>query len=90
VRDRWLEAFSVVGVKIGGHSGDHTVTMAHRNPQRPWAPMDMCLTSESEFDRLCSNDESDGRPSKPETQTRLRSKIENLMDEVIDSKKLLI
>jgi hypothetical protein len=52
--------------------------------------MDMCLTSEAEFDRLCSNDESDGRPSKPETQTRLRSKIENLMDEVIDSKKLLI
>jgi hypothetical protein len=49
----------------------------------------MCLTSEAEFNRLCSNDESDGRSSKRETQTRLRAIIENLMDEVIDSKKLL-
>jgi hypothetical protein len=24
VRDRWLEAFSVVGVKTEGHSGGHT------------------------------------------------------------------
>jgi len=85
VRDRWLEAFSAVGVKIEGHIGDHTVTMAHRNPPRLWAPSSMCLTSEAEFDLLCSNDESDRRSSKRETQTRLRAIIENL----VDSKELL-
>ncbi len=26
VRDRWLESFSDVCVKIEGHSGDHTVS----------------------------------------------------------------
>jgi hypothetical protein len=63
--------------------------MAHRNPPRPWAPSSMCLTSEAEFDLLCSNDESVRRSSKRETQARLRAISENLMDEVIDSKKLL-
>ena len=47
-RDKWIEAFSAVGVKIEGHSGDHTVTMSHRNQaSRPRAPMDMSLTSEA-------------------------------------------
>jgi hypothetical protein len=70
VRDMWLEAFSAVGVKIDGHIGDHTVTMAYRNP---WAPSHIRLTSEAESHRLCSNDEPDGRPLKREAQTQLRA-----------------
>jgi len=73
VRDRWLEAFSAVGVKIEGDIGDHTVTMAHRNPSRPCAPSHIRLTSEAHVDRLCSNDEPDGRASKREAQTQLRA-----------------
>jgi hypothetical protein len=66
-----------------------TQLRAYSNPPRPWAPSSIRFTSEAEFDRLCSNDELDARPLKRETQTRLRAIIENLMDEVIDSKKLL-
>jgi hypothetical protein len=71
VRDRWIEAFSAVGVKIEGHSG--TLTMADRNATSPWAPSHIRLTSETELDRLCSNDEPDGMPVKREDQTRLRA-----------------
>jgi hypothetical protein len=78
VRDRWLEAFSAIGVKIEGHSGNHSVSPF-------WAPSHNRFTSEAEFDRLCSNDELDARPLKRETQTRLRAIIENL----VDSKELL-
>jgi hypothetical protein len=67
-RDRWIEAFSVVGVMIEGHVGDHAVTMASRNPPRPWAP-----SHEAEFDQLCSNDEPDGMTWKREEQARLRA-----------------
>ena len=79
-RDRWIEAFSAVGVKIEGHSG--TLTMADRNPTSPWAPSHIRLTSETEFDRLCSNEKRDGMPVKRQTQTRLRviSQVENLVD----------
>ena len=73
VRDRWLEAFSDVGVKIEGHVCDHAVTMAYRNPPRPWAPSHISLTSEAEFDQLCSNDETEGRALKREAQTQLRA-----------------
>jgi hypothetical protein len=48
VRDRWLEAFSAIGVKIEGHSGNHSVSPF-------WAPSHNRFTSEAEFDRLCIN-----------------------------------
>jgi hypothetical protein len=73
-RDRWIEAFSAVGVTIEGHSGN--LTIADRKPAvpaSPWAPSHICLTSETEFNRLCSNDEPDGMPLKREEQTRLRA-----------------
>ena len=73
VRNGWLEAFSAVGVRIEGDIGDRTVTMAHRNPPSPCAPSHIRLTSEDEFDRLCSNDEPDGSASKREAQTQLRA-----------------
>jgi hypothetical protein len=74
-RDRWIEAFSAVGVKIEGHGvhSGHTLTMADRNPTSPWAPSHIRLTSETEFNRLCSNDEPNGRLLKREEQTRLRA-----------------
>jgi hypothetical protein len=47
-RDRWIEAFSAVGVKIEGG----TLTMADRNPASLWAPSRIRLIREAEFDRL--------------------------------------
>ena len=73
VRDRWLEAFSAVGVKIEGHVGDHAATMAYRNPPCPWAPSHISMSSEAAFDQLCSNNEQDGRVLKREAQTQLRA-----------------
>ena len=73
VRDRWLETFSAVGVKIEGHVGDHTATMAYRNRPCPWPPSHISMSSEAEFDQLCSNDEPDGRALKREAQTQLRA-----------------
>jgi len=73
VRDRWLEAFSAVGVKIEGHVGDHAATMAYRNPPCPWAPSHISMSCEAEFNQLCSNDEPDGRALKREAQTQLRA-----------------
>ena len=73
VRDRWLEAFSAVGVKIEGHVGDHAATKAYRNPPCPWAPSHISMSSEAEFNQLCSNDEPDGRALKREAQTQLRA-----------------
>ena len=70
-RDRWIEAFSAVGVTIEGRSG--TLTMADRKPTSPWAPSHIRLTSEIEFNRLRSNDKPDGMPLKRDEQTRLRS-----------------
>ena len=70
-RDRWIEAFSAVGVTIEGRSG--TLTMADRKPTSPWAPSHIRLTSEIEFNRLRSNDEPDGMPLKRDERTRLRS-----------------
>jgi hypothetical protein len=71
-RDRWIEAFSAVGVTIEGHSG--TLTMADSKPSSPWAPSHIRLTSETEFNLLCSkHDEPDRMPWKHEEQTRLRA-----------------
>jgi hypothetical protein len=74
-RDRWIEAFLAVGVKIEGD----TLPMAHRKPGS-WAPSRIRLTSDDEFDRLCSNSKPDGRPLKRETTTQLRAIIEILVD----------
>jgi hypothetical protein len=52
-RDRWIEAFSGVGVKIEGG----TLTMADRNPTNPWVPSRIRLISEAEFDRLVDSKE---------------------------------
>jgi hypothetical protein len=68
-RDRWIEAFSAVGVTIEGG----TLTMPDRKPTSPWAPSHIRLTTETEFNRLRSNDEPDGMPLKREEQTRLRA-----------------
>jgi hypothetical protein len=47
--------------------------MADRNATSPWDPSHIRLTSETELDRLCSNDEPDGMHVKREEQTRLRA-----------------
>jgi hypothetical protein len=52
VRDRWLEAFSAIGVKIEGHSGNYSVSPF-------WAPSHIRFTSEAEFDQLCSSNRAD-------------------------------
>ena len=66
VRDRWLEAFSAVGVEIEGHSGSHTVSPV-------WAPSHDRFTSEAEFDRLCSN-----RADPTHTLTQATEPIERM------------
>jgi hypothetical protein len=66
-RDRWIEAFLAVGVKIEGG------TMADRKPTSPWAPSHIRLTSETEFNRLRSHDEPDEMPLNREEQTRMRA-----------------
>jgi hypothetical protein len=59
----------------------HTVTMAYRNPPRTWAPSHIRFTSEAQFDRICRNDDPEGRTLKREDKnTRQRSIIENLDD----------
>jgi hypothetical protein len=60
-----------------------TQLRAYRNPPRPSAPSApprVRLTSETEVDRLGSNDEPDRRPLKRDAQTRLRAIAENLVD----------
>ena len=45
---------------------EQTRLRTHRNPGA-WAPSRIRLISEAEFDRLCSNDNPDGRPFKRQT-----------------------
>jgi hypothetical protein len=57
----------------GAHNNGIFVVVSDCSARDRWLEAFSAFTNEAEFDRLCSNDQPDGRPLKRETQTQQRA-----------------